>query len=469
MNLKLVDIFKYLLKWKYRIIAALILAFFASRMYVNTIQTSVGKVVIKYNDSDISEGKFPDGSEFDQYHIVSPEVLQNVINTLGLDDSVNSLRRCIDVSPIVPSSVDELRAAKAKDGEEYEYNPDTFIVSYWGKKDQMAYKVRELLETLTFRYIDYYSESYNNFASINNSLADDKFDTYDYIEATEIIENNIDVVISKLKNYMGSDSAFRSTGTGYSFQDLIYEYEHLKNSDVPSVYAKVYEGKISKNTERLVEVYRQRAEEAALKQKNFEETAQMTKTKMDSFSDANKELPNAYNYRRSGQNNDDLEIIDGVYDDGTRRAASKTTYDTLIENYTNQLISANDAYLESEHCKNVAEIFAGGKNENVDTEKLTEDVKNELSALEEKMKSLYTALSDTLDDYNDYNTQKHISLLTGVKCYDNVSTMLYELIAVVITGTLMIMLALALEIIKAYKKEQLAEAESEEDKENEGI
>ena len=57
---------------------------------------------------------------------------------------------------------------QAKDGEEYEYNPDTFIVSYWGKKDQMAYKVRELLETLTFRYIDYYSESYNNFASINN-------------------------------------------------------------------------------------------------------------------------------------------------------------------------------------------------------------------------------------------------------------------------------------------------------------
>lgn len=108
-------------------------------------------------------------------------------------------------------------------------------------------------------------------------------------------------------------------------------------------------------------------------------------------------------------------------------------------------------------------------NENVDTEKLTEDVENELSALEEKMKSLYTALSDTLDDYNDYNTQKHISLLTGVKCYDNVSAMLYELIAVVITGTLMIMLALALEIIKAYKKEQLSEAESEEDKENEGI
>ena len=140
----------------------------------------------------------------------------------------------------------------------------------------------------------------------------------------------------------------------------------------------------------------------------------------------------------------------------------------MIENYTNQLISANDAYLESEHCKNAAEIFAGGKNENVDTEKLTEDVENELSALEEKMKSLYTALSDTLDDYNDYNTQKHISLLTGVKCYDNVSTMLYELIAVVITGTLMIMLALALEIIKAYKKEQLTEAEYEEDKENEG-
>ena len=468
MNLKLVDILKYLLKWKYRIIAAVILAFFASRLYVDTIQTSVGKVVIQYNDADISDGKFPDGSEFDQYHIASPEVLQNVISTLGLDDSVESLRRRIDVSPIVPSSVDELKAAKAKEGEEYEYNPDTFIVSYWGKKDQMAYKVRELLETLTFRYIDYYSESYNNFASINNSLADEKFGSYDYIEATEIIEDNIDDIVSKLQNYMESDSDFRSTGTGYSFQDLIYEYEHLKDSDVPAIYAKVYEGKISKNTERLIEVYRQRAEEAKLKQANFEETAQMTKTKMDSFSDANKEVPNAYNYRRNGQNNDNLEIIDGVYDDGTRRAASKTTYDTLIEDYTNQLISANDAYLEAAHCRSVADIFAGGKSAETDTAAMTAEVENKLSELEEKMKSLYIVLSGTLDDYNDYNTQKHISLLTGVKCYDNVSAMLYELIAVTITGVLMVMLALILEIMKVYKKEQTAELEAEKDGETEG-
>ena len=121
--------------------------------------------------------------------------MQNVINELDLKDSVETLRRKIEVTSITPAAVQELQAAKAKDGEEYEYNPDTFIVSYYGKRNQMAYKVRELLETLTFKYIDYYSESYNKFAAINNSLADNNFENYDYIEATEILEDNIKEII----------------------------------------------------------------------------------------------------------------------------------------------------------------------------------------------------------------------------------------------------------------------------------
>ena len=69
------------------------------------------------------------------------------------------------------------------------------------------------------------------------------------------------------------------------------------------------------------------------------------------------------------------------------------------------------------------------------------------------MKSLYTKLAATISDYNDYSTQKHISLLTGVKCYDNVNASLYELVAIVISGGGMVLIALVMEIMKAYKKE----------------
>lgn len=457
MNLKLFDIFKTLLKWKYRIIAVVILAFVGARFHVDRIQTSSAKVIIKYNDEAVSKGEFPDGEAFDQYQISSPEVLQNVINTLGLSDSVEALRRRIDVSPIISSSVQELKAAKAKEGEEYEYNPDTFIITYSGKGDQPAYKVRELLETIVFKYVDYYSESYHAFAAINNALADENLEDYDYIEVTEIMENNIKEIISGLEKYKAADANFRSTGTGYSFQDLIYEYDYLQKSNIPTLYAEIYEGKISKNSPRLVELYRQRENEALLKQKNFLDTAEMTKTKMDSFSEANKELPNAYNYKNNNQNNDDLAILDGVYDDGKQRSVSKTTYDTLIENYTNQLISANDAYLEAMHYKKIADIFETGLETNVDTGKLQESIEEEIQKTVKKMKTLSESLSATVDDYNDYSTQKHISLLTGVKCYDNVSASLYKLIAVFMAGVGMVILALATEIMKAYKKEQKKE------------
>lgn len=453
MNLRLIDIFKYLFKWKYRIIAAIILSFFAARFYVSSIQTSVARVVIEFNDTSVSNGTFPNGSEFDQYQIVSPEVLQNVINALDLKDSVESLRRRITVTPIIPKAVDELRAAKAKNGEEYEYHPTSFVISYNGKSSQEGYKVRELLETLVFKYIDYYSESYSSIASITNVLADEKMDQYDYIEETEVLEDSIDDIISKLESCKSADDSFRSTATGYCFQDLIYEYQHLKDDNVPSIYADLYEGRISKNTARLVEVYKQRADDAMLKQKNFEETARMTKTKMDSFSEANKEVPNAYNYRMKDQNNDDLEIIDGVYDRKTMRASTKTTYDTLIEDYTSQLISANDSYLEATHCKYVAEVFSVPAPAGVDTAVLGENVKREISTLTDTMNKLYVGLSNTLSDYNDYSSQKHISQLTGVRCNDSTSAPLYELIAVVVTCFFMIMLAICIEIVKVIKND----------------
>lgn len=461
MNIRLFDIFKSLFKWKYRIIAVIILSYFAARYYVGTIQSSSGQVILKYNDACISEGTFPDGSTFDQYQIASPEVLQNVINTLGLSDTVEALRRRITVSPIVPSSVQELQAAKAKDGEEYTYYPNTFMVSYYGSGNQPAYKIRELLETITFKYLDYYSEAYNEFAHINNALARGSIESFDYIESTEIMDDNVNEIISALEKYNGIDGGFRSTVTGYSFRDLIYEYEHLREFDIPKLYADIYAGKISKNPERLTELYMQRYNEAVLKQKNFEETAAMTKSKMDAFSAANKEVPNAYNYKRNDTNNDDLEILDNIHNNGVTKTTSKTTYDTLIENYANQSISANDALLEAQHCKKIADIFSGSTPKNVDTAALTGEIETTISTAADKMQKLYTSLSATISDYNDYSTQKHLSLLTGVKCYDNVSASLYEMVAIVLSGGFMVVLAIASEIVAIYKKENAAQEAAE--------
>ena len=85
---------------------------------------------------------------------------------------------------------------------------------------------------------------------------------------------------------------------------------------------------------------------------------------------------------------------------------------------------------------------------------LTQNVEQAIDTATKEMETLYDTLSATIDDYNDFNTKKHISLLTGVKCYENVSTSLYKMIAIVLSGGLMVLLAIALEIIKAYQREK---------------
>lgn len=456
MKLSIWDIFKYIYKWKLLIILSVVAAIGLSVVYTNQNQFYESQVVIKFNDACIKDGKTPNGDEFDSQEIISPDVITAVIEDLDLKKSVENLRSRVKVKSIIPKTEETRKESLIKEGEEYSYYPDSYTITYTGRVGESAGMVRDILDSIVKNYLDAYVHNYINQIAINDFTFDENFGNQDYLEVAEIMSNKIDTIISSLGNYYSSDSSFRSSKTGLTFMDIETEYKHLRDFTIPKIYSNIYEGQISKDKVLLIQKYRQRINEYRLQEQNYNDKAAMTKESLDSFAQANVNVPNSYNVTK-----EDVEIIQDVYDKrrDERDHNVTTTYDDLIIKYVSDLTSANNARLNAEECEKIIEKFTAEINSDVNTEEMTEAIKSDIEYTNNKLNDIYIILNDTIDDFNDANGISHISILTGVRYYALKSLSIYAVLFVGAAIMMSVLFALAYELIKRFLK---GSAESKE-------
>lgn len=457
MNISIWDIFKYLFKWKIFIIAVVIVSILLSYFYVNTHQTYNATAVIQLDDECIKKGDAPDGTKFDYNEIVSPNVMTEVIKELNLSKTVDSLRTRITITPIIPETEKEIQESMEKEGEKYEYFPNTFQLGYSGRGGESAGYVRDILESVVDNYIEFYTEKYAQLASINDVAYSEEMGNYDYIEMADMLTANLDDTISTLDSYYEKDSKFRSTTTGMSFSDIAKEYKYLNEFTLPQIYSDIYRGQITKDKQLLIETYTQKKEQYLVERENFLGAADVAKTRMDSFSAANKNVPNAYNVTTSN-NDDDLEIINEVHDE-INPYNTTTTYDDLINNYVDKSAEANHRMLEANRCDEIIAKFTKEPDNTVNNEELTTSVTEGLAKTKAKITELAKTTNEIINDYNAYSSTVHVSPLTGVNYYASLTFSLYALIAILAGAFLSIVVALAVEIAKAVKSSEKTDKE----------
>ena len=92
----------------------------------------VASEVIHYNDTLAEEGKAPTGDKLDVNEIKASSVMSKVVERMGLTGiySVDSLISRIDITPIPDQDKLAQKEARLKEGEEYVYEPSTYIVSF---------------------------------------------------------------------------------------------------------------------------------------------------------------------------------------------------------------------------------------------------------------------------------------------------------------------------------------------------
>lgn len=92
------------------------------------------------------------------------------------------------------------------------------------------------LNTLLRAYQDYCALNYNDNVSLKNPLNMIDYHDYDYAEAVNIFSTTLDNISNYLSGLnSGSGASFRSTQTGFTFQDLSRVVSLLRNVDLDRV------------------------------------------------------------------------------------------------------------------------------------------------------------------------------------------------------------------------------------------
>ncbi len=461
MRLTVWDLIKYIYKHKLLILVTVVLAFTASKLYVKKIQTYSAETVIRYKDSCVSEGLSLDGSKFDTNEIVAPKVIAGANKDLMFNVTDDGIRANTKIVPIIPSAEQNLKTAKEKLGEEYEYHPNVFKIQYKGNGSY--YETRDTLDKLIENYFEYYNEKYLYLASVSEIDYNLNSGDFDYLEQAEIMQKNIDNTVEILRGYTAGNE-YRSPSTGLTFNDLINEFEYLSEFKLPLIFSRIYSARLSENKDLLINKYTERKQQSELQNKNCAEKAALAKNEMDAYVNANVDVPNSYNSNKA-EGDDNVTIIQDV-DNENMRIQAQTTYDTLIKNYVTDSVAANNSLIDAKYCEDIIKMFSTPADKSINYAEYEDLVKKDISSSLETLKELYKTTFLLIDDYNAYVPSMHIECLTGIRYYENVYESMYNLIAVVLGFVLACMLAVAIEIMKRYADMQKDKEDDDDGDEN---
>lgn len=460
-KLTIYDLIGFIFKHKWFVLIFVAVASLCGFFAIHSTQTYTAQAVIRFSNLDTDSGYLNQGAKLDVYEVISPRIVSEAIQTLGVGENVEDIRSKCTVVGIIPKDVQELKEAKQKEGEEFAYYPQSYTVSYTADSDKSAEYARDMVDAILTAYTKYYSNTYLS----TYSLPEIKFDTvevqHDYLETVEIINTAIEDCTAYFDSSAASDTEFRSPRTGYTFSNMSRFYSELKNYTLPTIFAQILNGHITKNNEVLLKTYQYKREQALLTSDSKWRNSTTAMNLMDRFVEANKSVPSSWG---EGDDDDDKYHAYDVYERREDRPAfESTTYDQLIENYVVDGVNAGEYVIDGDYYGTICNIFSSPVPEGINYGELTKTVEKEISDATESASELYDITYTFMEDYKRYQLTRNISLLTNIVTKGNNPENLFRAIIVVMSVLIACVGAMAYEIVILTKKDKkIAEAEEGE-------
>ena len=435
------QILRYLKKLLPPIIVFCLLATYAVYFKLSTSNTYIASEVIHYNDEQAEKGLAPTGDKLDVGEIKSSAVMSKVVDKMGLTGiySVDSLISRINITPIEDKDKVAQKDAMLEEGEEYIYEPSTFIVSFAATSGEGADFARTILDETLDVYFEQFSQKYVNVAPANNTIENLNKNDYDFIEMMELIDTSIDNTLTTLYQRMEQNNYYRATETGVSFADLVDDFNYLRQVKVSSLFSKIYDYQITKNKSVLVSDYTTRIDNNNISNTKDESIVQDVVTVIDSY---------VTKMRESGNTNITYEyILDNLHERNVQDYVGDqtVTYDELIYSWRDRNESKEHAIIDSAYCKYILDTFTtctgncGGtcgasdltctELSNTEYASIREEVENDIDTLLNELTSLYDTTTKTNNEYNKYLGASYISVLSSASVRESVNVTLYTLIA----------------------------------------
>jgi len=437
------QIMRYLKKILPIIVIFCVLATYAINFKLKSSNTYVASEVIHYNDAAAEQGLTPTGSKLDVNEIKSSAVMSKVVDRMGLTGiySVDSLISRISITPLPDEDKVAQKEAKLKEGEEYVYEPSTYVVSFTATNNEGSEFARTILDETLDVYFAEYSQKYVNVAPTKNVIDNIENENYDYIEMVEIIDEGIDETLTTLYQRMEQKPYYRATKTGVSFNDLADEFSYLRHVRLSALFSKIYKYQVTKNKTVLISDYATRIDNNGILNKNEESIVNDTVAVITAYVEK---------MRASGNTNITHEyILDNVHDRNLNESYTPgdqtVTYDELVYSWREHNEKKEHAIIDSAYCQYVIDTFqkctgacggacvGSGKTCtemcNADYSQIRTEIDAEIKSLVSDLNDLYSITMKTNEEYNEYLGASYISVLSSASVKPSVNVSLYTLIA----------------------------------------
>ena len=435
------QIFRYLKKIMPLIVIFCLLATTFVYVELSSANKHVASEIIHYNDEKAEQGLAPTGEKLDVNEIKSSAVMSKVVAKMGLTGiySVDSLISRLSITPIEDKDKVAQKEAKLDEGEEYVYEPSTFIISFAATNSEGPEFARTILDETLDVYFEQFSQKYVNVAPANNTIEKLIEVDYDYIEMLELIDSSIDETLTTLYQRIAQTSYYRSTETGESFEDLADDFNYLRAVKVSSLFSKVFNYQITKSKSVLVSDYTTRID-----------NNDISNVKDTSISEDILVVIDAYvkKMRESGNTNITYEyILDELHERNLQDYVGDqtVTYDELIYSWRDHNESKEHAIIDSAYCNYIIDTFTActGKCNNAckrsdatctelcntKYDEIREEIEQEIDALLSELTVLYDTTTKTNNEYNKYLGASYISVLSSASIKESINVTLYSIIA----------------------------------------
>lgn len=469
------QILKYVRKLLPVILVFCLLATYVVYLKLDSSNTYTASEVIHYNDVMVEQGLSPSGEKFDVNEIKSSAVLSKVVERMGLIGtySVDTLISRIVITAVPDADKMAQKEAKLEEGEEYIYEPSTFIVSFTAKSYEGEEFARTVLDEILDVYFAEYSQEYVNVAPANNVIENLSNENYDYIEVLELIDNGINDTLTVLYQRMEQSPHYRSTQTGVSIDDLVGEFSYISQVKLSELFSKVYKYQVTKDKQILVSDYTTRIDSNDIANVKEESLVADVVTVIDAYVDK---------MRESGNTNITYEyILDDVHEknliDQNFVSDQTVTYDELIYGWRDHNEYKEHAIIDSAYCTYVIDTFekCTGKCKNGECEHssltctalhnknyaaIEKEIDKEIEDLIDELTKLYKLTKETNDEYNEYLGARYISVLSTASVKEGINVTLYTLLAfaflvIVFFGGTVVLIRLADIVSYAFYRDHL--------------
>lgn len=456
---------KYFMIW---FLAAVILVgvAFGYAAIITNVKKPPLTAIISFSYSGIEKGLDPAGKKFDVYSIKTPSVIEKSLTELDVDLTyLEKIREGITIHGQLPKDVrtrltiydDVLNTngsvQAAEKILETSYFPTQYTVyfdySKIGLSDDDAV---EVFNRILDNYDNFFYEQYGYNESLGSSMTAISYTDYDYAEAVDVFNNNLTSMKRYIRQLSNEDNTrFRSSVTGYTFDDLYAAIDTVQSLDLDRISSYVTVNNITKDKDRTIAYYEYRIKALTRQRDQYEEQLEALEKSIEQYE------------------KDQIIVFGSSEDTSTQSSLASEQYDKMFGQKTD--ISANLASTK-QLINFYKDRLQDMKGKTTSTGKMVETVEADLEALSVKVSNLVDLVCDTSEDYyknvtfkNAYNVlvpATSVSVAIVGRIVDNAK------MPIVILEALAVAFYLAFAFIKAFladnRKKKIEEAEDEDEK-----